>query len=153
MKNTTTIKNIVWKFKDSEEAYPELKGLSNIKISEPSEVYKNFRFLFENEVKEKFIVFWLSSANSVIGFETITEGILNASLVHPREVFRGAIVSSCASIIIAHNHPSGNPEPSNEDITITKKLVEAGKIIDINVFDHIIFINDGYTSFVEKWLM
>lgn len=73
--------------------------------------------------------------------------------MHPREVFRGAIVSSCANIIVAHNHPSGNLEPSNEDISLTKKLIEAGKIIEINVFDHIIFAENEYTSFVEKRLM
>jgi DNA repair protein RadC len=74
-------------------------------------------------------------------------------LVHPREVFRGAIVATCANIILAHNHPSGNLEPSREDISITKKLVEAGKIVDISVLDHIIFGDDGYTSFVEKRLI
>ncbi len=89
----------------------------------------------------------------VTGFEIVSEGILNASVVHPREVFRGAIVSSSANIIVAHNHPSGNPEPSNEDINLTKKLVEAGKIIEISLFDHIIFAEGTYTSFVEKRLM
>lgn len=95
----------------------------------------------------------MSSANVVTGFEIVSEGILNSSVVHPREVFRGAIVSSCANIIVAHNHPSGNLEPSNEDISLTKKLIEAGKIIEINVFDHIIFAENEYTSFVEKRLM
>jgi DNA repair protein RadC len=109
--------------------------------------------LFDGEVKERFITFWLNSANVVTGFEVISEGILNASVVHPREVFRGAIVATCANIIVAHNHPSGNTEPSNEDIVLTKKLVEAGKIIDITVFDHIIFAEDTYTSFVEKRLI
>ena len=109
--------------------------------------------MFDGEVKERFVTFWLNSANVVTGFEVISEGILNASVVHPREVFRGAIVASCANIIIAHNHPSGNPVPSNEDIAVTKKLVEAGKLIEISVFDHIIFADDTYTSFVEKRLI
>lgn len=104
-------------------------------------------------MKEKFIVIWLSSANIVVGFEIISEGNLNSSIVHPREVFRGAIVATCANIIIAHNHPSGNPEPSREDINITKKLVEAGKIIDVNLFDHIIFAEDKYTSLLESRLI
>lgn len=104
-------------------------------------------------MRERFVVFWLSSANNVTGFEIISEGTLNTSLVHPREVFRGAIVASCANIIIAHNHPSGNPEPSKEDISITQKLVDAGKLIEISVFDHIIFTDDAYTSFVEKRLI
>jgi DNA repair protein RadC len=106
--------------------------------------------LFDGEVKERFVVFWLSSANIITGFEIISEGTLNASVVHPREVFRGAIVATSANIIVAHNHPSGNPEPSQEDISLTKKLVEAGKIIEISVFDHIIFAEDTYTSFVER---
>ena len=109
--------------------------------------------MFDGEVKERFVVFWLNSANVVTGFEVISEGTLNSSVVHPREVFRGAIVATCANIILAHNHPSGNTEPSNEDISITKKLVEAGKIIDIKVFDHLIFAEDAYTSFVEKRLI
>ncbi|MDQ7815877.1 MAG: JAB domain-containing protein [Melioribacteraceae bacterium] len=109
--------------------------------------------MFEGEVKERFVVFWLNSANVVAGFEIISEGILNASVVHPREVFRAAIVATCANIIIAHNHPSGNLDASQEDIVITKKLVEAGKIIDIAVFDHIIFAEDTYTSFVSRGLI
>ena len=109
--------------------------------------------MFDGEVRERFIVFWLNTANKVIGFEIISEGTLNSSVVHPREVFRGAIVATCANIIVAHNHPSGNNEPSNEDILLTKKLVEAGKIIDISVFDHIIFAENTYTSFVEKRLI
>ena len=109
--------------------------------------------MFDGEVKERFVVFWLNSANVITGFEVISEGTLNSSVVHPREVFRGAIVATCANIIIAHNHPSGNPDASQEDISITKKLVEAGKIIDISVFDHIIFAEDTFTSFVEKRLI
>ena len=114
---------------------------------------KYFNFLFKDQVKERFIVFWLNSANRVTGFEIITEGILNSSLVHPREVFRGAIVATCASIIIAHNHPSGNPEPSTEDLQITKQIVETGKIIGIPVHDHIIFADNTYTSFAERALL
>ncbi|MBI1932407.1 MAG: JAB domain-containing protein [Ignavibacteriales bacterium] len=99
--------------------------------------------------KRKVCSFWLSSSNQIIGFEIIFEGLLNSSLAHPMEVFRGAVVATCANIIIAHNHPSGNLEPSREDISITKKLVEAGKIVDISVLEHLIFTDDGFTSFVE----
>ncbi len=109
--------------------------------------------MFKGEVRERFVVFWLNSANVVTGFEIISEGLLNSSLVHPREVFRGAIVATCANIVLGHNHPSGNPEPSNEDIRITKKLIEAGKLIEITVFDHLIFADTSYTSFVERHLM
>lgn len=143
------IKQITWKFKDSSESYPQLKD-KKVKITSPEEVYKNFTFLFEGEVKEKFVVFWLSSSNIIIGFEVISTGLLNSSLVHPREVFRGAIVATCANIILAHNHPSGNKEPSKEDISITKRLVEAGNILNVKVMDHVIFCDDCYTSLVES---
>jgi DNA repair protein RadC len=74
-------------------------------------------------------------------------------VVHPREIFKVAIDNSSASIILIHNHPSGNPEPSNEDIRLTKKIVESGKILDIPVFDHLIIAGETYTSFVEKRLI
>ncbi len=106
-----------------------------------------------DELKEKFIVVCLNSANKIIKYETISTGSLNSSVVHPREVFKVAIECSSASIILLHNHPSGNPEPSSEDIAITKKIVEAGKVIDIQVFDHLIIAGNGYTSFVEKRLI
>ena len=93
-----------------------------------------------------------SSANKIIKHETISIGNLNSSIVHPREVFKVAIDNSSASIILIHNHPSGNPEPSNEDIRITKKMVETGKIMEIPVFDHLIIAGETYTSFVEKRL-
>ncbi|MBU2492394.1 MAG: DNA repair protein RadC [Bacteroidetes bacterium] len=146
------IRTISWKFSDTSEQYPQLKD-KKIKITSPNDLYEAFRFLFDGEVKERFVVFWLSSCNIVSGFEVISEGLLNSSLVHPREVFRGAIIATCANIILAHNHPSGNVDPSMEDIKITKKLVEAGKIIDISVFDHIIFCENQYTSFIERRLM
>ena len=145
----TTVK---WLFRDSVDAYPELKG-KDMKISTPDILYKNFRFLFEKETKEKFTVFWLNSRKRVIGFEIVCEGVLDASIAAPREIFRGAIVSTCAGIILAHNHPSGSTEPSNEDITATKTLKEAGKILGISVLDHIIFTDEGYFSFVENNLM
>ena len=147
------IRTVSWKFSDGSVQYPELATKQSLVIRSPDDVYTHFQFLFKDQVRERFIVFWLSSANRVIGFEVVTEGTLNASLVHPREVFRGAIVATCASIIIAHNHPSGNCEPSKEDVSITKQIVEAGKIIDINVHDHIIFTDHSFTSFAERGLL
>ncbi len=122
-------------------------------ISSPHDIAQTFIPLLKNDVKEKFIVVCLNSANKVIKQETISIGNLNSSVVHPREIYKVAIDCSSASIILIHNHPSGNPEPSNEDISITKKIVEAGKIMDIPVFDHIIIAGDTYTSFVEKRLL
>ena len=146
-------RTITWRFKESIELDQELANKRSIIIRSPSDVFQNYQSLFKDQVRERFIVFWLNSANKVIGFEIITEGLLNSSLTHPREVFRGAIVSTCASIILAHNHPSGNPEPSQEDITITKQIVESGKIIGIPVHDHIIFANNNFTSLAERGII
>jgi DNA repair protein RadC len=83
----------------------------------------------------------------------VSEGTLDASLVHPREVFRLAITESARSIILLHNHPSGNAEPSPQDIAITRQLVSAGKLLDIPVLDHIIIAGEGYTSLRERQLL
>ena len=146
-------KTLVWAFKDTRINYPELAELPKKKITSPQDFFDLFNPIMKEESKEVFLVAWLSSANRVQGFEIISSGSLNASVVDPRGVFRSAIVANCANIIIAHNHPSGNDSPSQEDITLTKKLVEVGKIIEINIFDHIIFAEDTYTSFVERRLI
>jgi len=129
------------------------KWLSNKKITSPQDVADIFIPLLRDELKERFIVVCLNSSNKIIKQETISIGNLNSSIVHPREVFKVAIDNLSASIILIHNHPSGNTEPSNEDISITKKIVESGKVIDIPVFDHIIIAGNNYTSFVEKRLI
>ena len=89
----------------------------------------------------------------VISLENITTGIVNASLVHPREVFKKAISKNATSLILAHNHPSGDPMPSNEDKLITKRLVEAGEIIGIGIIDHIIIGDGSYLSFKEMGML
>ena len=129
------------------------KMFSNKKITSPEDIAKTFIPILLHDLKEKFIVVCLNSANRVIKHETISIGNLNSSVVHPREIFKVAIDCSSASIILVHNHPSGNPEPSNEDISITKKIIEVGKVMDIPVFDHIIIAGETFTSFVEKKLM
>lgn len=96
---------------------------------------------------------FLNSKNHIIAQETLSMGSLNASIVHPREVFRAAIKCSSASIVCAHNHPSGDPTPSPEDIQITKRLIEAGAIVGIDVLDHIIIGDGTYVSLKEKGLV
>lgn len=145
------IRTVTWRFKESIEL--DLPAKRSITIRSPSDVFENYQSLFKDQVRERFVVFWLNSANKVIGFEVISEGILNSSLTHAREIFRGAIVSTSASIILAHNHPSGNGEPSQEDISITKQLVESGRIVGIPVHDHIIFADNSYTSLAERGLL
>jgi len=139
-------------FELSRRILSQPKWFSNKKITSPQDVAEIFIPILRDDNKEKFIVVCLNSANKIIKHETISIGNLNSSVVHPREVFKVAIDNSSASIILIHNHPSGNPEPSNEDIRITKKIVETGKIMEIPVFDHLIIAGETYTSFVEKRL-
>jgi DNA repair protein RadC len=103
--------------------------------------------------KEHFFAIGLNSANSIIFIELVSLGILNTSLVHPREVFRFAILKGVAAIVVAHNHPSGNIIPSIQDKEITTKLVASGKILDIPVLDHVIITSDGHYSFSDEGLM
>lgn len=128
----------------------EQKWFSNKKINSPSDIAEIFIPLLRDEVKEVFIVVCLNSANKIIKYERISVGNLNSSVVHPREVFKVAIENNSANIILIHNHPSGNIEPSNEDIRLTKSMIEAGKIMEIQVFDHIIIGGNNFTSMVEK---
>jgi DNA repair protein RadC len=112
------------------------------KINSPEDVYRLIYPRLREEKKEMFIELCLDTKNQVIKEETISIGSLNANVVHPREVFKIALAESAAHIIVAHNHPSGDPAPSREDIEITKKLVETGSIMGITVLDHVI-IGDG----------
>jgi DNA repair protein RadC len=137
-------------FEISRRILSQSKWHSEKKIKTPGDIAEIFIPLLKDDLKEKFIVVCLNSANKIIKIETISVGSLNSSVVHSREIFKAAIENSSASIILIHNHPSGNPEPSNEDIAITKKIVEAGKILDIPVFDHLIIAGNLFTSFVEK---
>lgn len=139
-------------FELSRRILSQQKWFTNKKITSPEEVAEIFIPILRDDNKEKFIVVCLNSANKIIKHEIISVGNLNSSIVHPREIFKVAIDNSAASIILLHNHPSGNPEPSTEDIRITKKIVETGKIMDIPVFDHLIIAGETYTSFVEKRL-
>lgn len=103
--------------------------------------------------QEHFLCLSLNGANEVIGNRVVTVGLLNSSQVHPREVFAEVISDRAASVILAHNHPSGVLKPSFEDITINQQLVDAGKILGITVLDHIIITKKGYLSFKEAGLM
>lgn len=140
-------------FEIAKRVNAQIKWFSDVKITSPEDVAKIFIPLLKDEIKEHFFVLCLNSANKIIKYENISIGNLNSSVVHPREVFKVAIDNNSANIIVLHNHPSGNPEPSNEDISITKKLVESGKILGIEIFDHIIIAGNQYLSFVEKRLI
>jgi DNA repair protein RadC len=105
------------------------------------------------EQREHFLVLLLNARHEVMAKETVSIGSLNASMVHPREVFKPAIAASAASIVLVHNHPSGDPEPSEEDVGITKRLVEAGELLGIHVLDHVIVAERGVVSFRSRRLL
>lgn len=121
------------------------------RYSSPEQVFATFSFL-RQETKEYFFALHLDGKNRICCIDEVSVGSLNQSIVHPREVFKTALLSSAAAIILLHNHPTGDPTPSSEDITITKRLREAGEIIGVRVLDHII-IGDDYVSFVNQGLL
>jgi len=129
-----------------------LKDKKATLIMSPKEVWEELKDIRDNK-KEHFIAFFLDTRNQVIKREIISVGSLNANLVHPREVFEPAIAHLVAQIILAHNHPSGDSEPSEDDLEITKRLVESGKILGIDVIDHIIVTRNSFISLKEKNLM
>ncbi|MFC1492462.1 DNA repair protein RadC [candidate division KSB1 bacterium] len=125
----------------------------NEKVVTPWSVAEKYIPMLESLKQEEFRVLHLSSSNSIIGEEVVTKGSLNASIVHPREVFKKAITDSAASIIVIHNHPSGNPEPSREDRQVTEKLKNAGEIVGIELIDHIVIAGKKYFSFAENKIL
>lgn len=126
------------------------KNEDNVRISSPNDIadllMEEMRYL----KKEYFKIAILDTKNQIITIENISIGNLNSSIVHPREVFNMAIKRSANSIILVHNHPSGDPTPSSEDINITNRLIEAGNILGIRVLDHIIIGDNRYISFKER---
>jgi len=118
-------------------------------FSQPADVFLNQRLQkeFRNADREKFIAVHLNTKNQIISYEVVSVGSLNASIVHPREVFKGAILSNAASVVLCHNHPSGDPNPSKEDKQLTNRLEKAGKILGIEVLDHVIFAGSNFYSF------
>ncbi len=124
---------------------------SKRKISSPSEAVIIGREVLDESDREKLLLCCLNTKNEPTDLNIVSVGSLNTSIVHPREVFKVAILSNSASIILFHNHPSGDSIPSKEDINITKRIKESGKILGIELIDHIILGDDGtYTSFKEK---
>jgi DNA repair protein RadC len=115
-------------------------------LKSPEDVVAVARGQLKGKKKEHFLVLCLDTRNGLINRKLVSMGSLDTSIVHPREVFKEAVSSCAASVIFAHNHPSGDPEPSREDIELTKRLVEAGEIIGIEVLDHIIVCDKDYVS-------
>lgn len=117
-------------------------------ILSPQDVWNEMKDLRDSK-KEHFVIFYLDTQNQIIKREIISVGTLNESLIHPREVFEPAVRYSTAQIIMAHNHPSGNLEPSPEDVAVSRRLIDAGNLLGIEVLDHIIITKDGFKSMKE----
>lgn len=122
-------------------------------IDSPEKVFEIFKAELSHLTIEKFFVVILNKQNLVTKIEELSKGTLDASLVTPREVFKVAIDNRAASIILVHNHPSGNLEPSKEDINVTQKLYEVGELVEIPVLDHIIIANNAFTSFLDRGIV
>lgn len=126
-----------------------VKNRVGMKIDNSSHAYEIYKSEFDNLKQEKFCALYLDTKKNVIKFMTLFKGTLDKSLVHPREVFKEALLLSSSSIIVMHNHPSGDVRPSIEDIEITNSLIKTGEVMGIKLLDHIIFGNNKYYSFYE----
>ena len=122
------------------------------KLTSPEEIEKHLEDM-RNLAQETFVTLTFNTKNQLIARHLISLGTLNSTLVHPREVFRPAITDGAANVVVAHNHPSGDPSPSAEDIKITRKLIEAGKQIEIAVLDHLIIGSKDFVSLRESGLV
>lgn len=157
---TITVPKRVIKLKQIRAVYETLEVREDIamympadrRYSAPSQIADLFSFL-TTETKEYFFTVHLDGKNRIACVDCVSVGSLNQSIVHCREVFKTALIASAAAIVLVHNHPSGDPSPSSEDLAITRRLKEAGEIIGINVMDHIIVGTDGMISFVERGLL
>ncbi|MEX0822553.1 MAG: DNA repair protein RadC [Rhodothermales bacterium] len=133
------------------EAQPS--DTDRIQVSSPEDVAGIYVPRLRDLPREVFDVIFLNTANVIIGDVRVSEGGLASSIVEPRAIFQKAVLENAAALICVHNHPSGNPEPSREDVRITRQLVEAGQLMGIPLHDHIIVAGNGYTSMAERQLM
>lgn len=125
-------------------------GDGKVTLGSPDQVFAHFGPLMEDLKREEFRVVLLDAQNGLLRDVVVSEGTLSASLVHPREVFKPAIVESAAAVILIHNHPSGDPAPSKEDIRLTRQLVECGKLLDLKVHDHVIIGLGRFVSLAQR---
>lgn len=140
-------------FQALSERYQKEKILTKKPLNSPRAAADYLKEKLGKEKREYFVILSLDSRNNLIKISDVSVGILDANLVHPREVFKEAILAHAAQVILAHNHPSGDPEPSEDDLIITKRLTEAGEIMGIDVLDHIIITKTKVFSFKEHKLI
>jgi len=136
-------------FRELQNEFSRTEITTKVQLNSSEKIYKYLLPIIGYQSKENFVVLCLDVKNNLIT-EEVSVGTLNASLVHPREVFKVAIINSSSTVVVAHNHPSGDPTPSDADIQTTSRLVEAGKILGISVLDHIIVAKNGYQSLINK---
>ncbi len=146
-----TIKEFQLLVKDAPVVPAEIQPFVGVSFRSSGDIYRLFKGLAEMTV-ETFLVLHLDGKNRLVGMTTCSIGSMTSSLVHPRDIFRPAIANLTAGLIFIHNHPSGDPAPSDEDLQITKRLCEVGKVIGIKCLDHII-IGQGYFSFADQGLI
>lgn len=148
---TSMTKYTVALIKESKRQY----NIGSPAIGGPSDMYEISKRALHMDAlaEEQFWIICLDTKNQVIGLHLVSQGNLNSSVVHPREVFKRALANNAASIIALHNHPSGNPAPSQNDLDITKRLVEAGELLGVPVLDHLIIGDGNYVSLKEKCLI
>jgi DNA repair protein RadC len=125
-------------------------GVSRTVLGSPEQVFARYGPLMEDLKKEVFRVALLDAQNGLLRDVVVSEGTLSASLVHPREVFKPAILESAASIILLHNHPSGDPSPSREDLRLTRQLVECSKLLDLRIHDHVVIGRERFVSLAQR---
>lgn len=142
----------VWGVMEVAEEYCGGYIVSGTRVTSSREVAQLFTFL-KDETKEYFYSVHLDTKNKIIAIDTVSIGSLNASIVHPREVFKAALLSSAAAVIFVHNHPSGDCTPSREDMELTSRLKAAGELLGIKVHDHIIVTERNYKSFADCGLL
>ena len=147
---------IISKVSEIEISYkPVIKPSEMVKISCSKDAEEIFRSIWGNDIsyRESFYALYLNRANKVLGYQLISIGGISGTVVDPKCIYQAALKASCSGIILAHNHPSGNGDASDADIKITKKLKEAGELLDITVLDHLILLPEGYTSMADEGIL
>ena len=147
-----TIKEFQLLVKDAPVVPAAIQPFVGIQFRSSADIFRAFKELATMPV-ESFLVVHLDGKNRMVGMTTCSIGCMTSSLVHPRDIFRPAIANMTAGLIFIHNHPSGDPEPSKEDLDITRRLCEVGKLIGIKCLDHIIIGQGRYFSFADKGLI
>ncbi|MFV0380195.1 MAG: RadC family protein [Anaerorhabdus sp.] len=129
------------------------QGLNKDVVKNPNDLINWLRKKIGNETQENFLAVYLNVRNHILGYRTLFKGTVDKSIVHPREVFKEALLLSSSKVMMVHNHPSGDLTPSNADIDLTDQMIDAAKLMGMEIIDHIIVSNEGYFSFKANGLI